>query len=255
MEERTFVTRELEPGACIRVGNTLRANAQELARRLEESGEPLPSGVKLALERAAQQTDALDLFARGSTMPLVDRGADRSIAGLCRAIDGIAAALSASALLDLSAEAQARLDDAQRLLELAFPEGTGFLRLDYDAQWEALRELEKRLQRDEAKDLAEKLGLQLEVARALAWIDLYGKRSGITQHQNDPGRQLEALLSAWHEAYEEVADKAKGAFDRDDPRRQLLLSPYLEELEKLREESRERTKKYRDARKGKAPAD
>lgn len=249
MATRDFVVRELEPGTCIRIGTTLKANIKELT----DSGETFPAKLQSAISASSSATNELDSFVKSVPMILVDRGTDRAIGGYRALIEGITNTLHPTTILLLSKGAEERLANAARLLELLFPNGTGYLKLTFDEQWESLRELQKTIQSKEAQELIESLGLQEESAQALQWIELYGKRRGITESQKDSVAKLEDLLARWHNAYEKLALQAKAHYDEDNPaenqKLQRFLAPYATELEKMRQEDRERAKKYREAKK------
>lgn len=253
MTTRSFITRELDVGACVRLGTMVRSNTQKL---LEEGALDTESRakVKKALLHFLDVTDAIDQANKGAVMPRVDRGTDRCVAGLFRAVDGITAALHESPLRPLSEPAKLRLATAELFLEFGFPNGTSYLTLEHEKQWEHLRELEKFLKSEQGEELTNALGLQLEVEAALDWIKSYGEHKGITSSQ-EVDRLLDELLVRWHDAYEKLAEKVKGTFDDDNPEeaplRALFLSPYLDEVEKIRKEDRARAKKYREAKKAK----
>jgi hypothetical protein len=247
MTTRSFISRTFELGACIRVGTSLQANVKKLIA----DGVILDPKLNALVIKHGALTSMLDLSEKND-MRLVDRGTDTCVGGFHTLIEGTIAALQDSPALPLPDEADTRLNDAERLLALTLPEGTGFLLFEYKLQWEHLRALEKALGSAEVHGLCKTLGLQIEQARVLSWIELYGKKQGITEHQEESITKLEQTLLEWHTLYEKIAEKAKGLYDSDNKeeneKRQMFLSPYLNELTQLREEGRKRNQQYRDAK-------
>jgi hypothetical protein len=252
MDPKTFLSRQIDVNPCKLVGNRIRTIYQKI--QLEDG--PLPQRFEAKYQRLDGVTIRIETtLPDGLSLKVIDRGADRGIGGFAQTLLGIGDALHEpeSGLPPISPQGRVRAQKAQQLYLHCFPNGTGYLSADTDTQWGKMRELDQILDKAEVQSLISDLGLQEEVGRVKQWIQLYDRRK--TQPpQEELHQRLQRLAVEWLEAYAELLFQAFAFYDEPQnsahqARRDALLAPYLEEVEKEREADRQYRKREAEAKK------
>lgn len=142
--------------------------------------------------------------------------------------------------------AQAKKKAAAATIRLkAIPQGMPFLSLSMALQYDAMRAVMDRLEKDpECTAAVEELGLGYFVAHMAAHLAPYGR--AVVSADN---RDIEAESDAFHDAFVKLAVQASAHHGDADATRRRILGAYETELAAQREEeraARQRAKKKRE---------
>lgn len=200
----------------------------------------LPSNVDASIRTVLATTKSAEsLTTTDATMTEIDRATDRCVASHYGQLEQIERSFDHHTILPLTKQQAARRDDAALVRRTVFPEGTSLLRLPYRTQWKRMTVMVSLMNRKDIAAAIERLGLADETQRVEAWVDLYGRKLGLTEtHDADPAA---VVVDAWHEAYGELVCHASSAFNPKDEEqarlRDALLAPYHQQADEERRAS------------------
>ena len=182
MKIEEILSRRFEAVTCKIVGTKLKTQALAL----KEKDKNFPQKLLDALDAFIAALDALiNALPDNVTIKIVDNSSDRAIGGFRAQLEGIADTLHPVDYLPISQEALTRGENARKLLLLAYPKGTTFLRAKHEIQWAEMGALINRLTSQEAKELISGLQLEEEAKRLQQWFILYGEKKNITTEEAD----------------------------------------------------------------------
>jgi hypothetical protein len=214
--------------------------AQSLAELSADknAAKSLHPAVKAALLSAVAGGERLDV---GRELPplVLDNATDTVMSGFDGVIDGIQRGMDDRVIAPLPPE-QARKKAAAATLRLkAIPGGMPFLTLSMPLQYDAMRAMMDKLEKDtECVAAVKELGLGYFVEHMAAHLLPYGRAVRAAD-----GRDLEAESDAFHAAFLDLAIKTTAHHGDDETLRKRVLRAYEVELEAHREEQRARRKR------------
>lgn len=251
MKIEEILSRRLDPVACKIVGTKIKAQVLAL-----QGKENFPQKLSDSVTNFIKDLDALINFFQDSvTIKIVDRGADTSFGGFRSLLEGIAETLHSVDFLTIHPDAQTRAENARKLLAIAYPKKTAFLKARHEDQWAEMDRIVRDLKKEESQKLISALQLELEVKRLEQWLVLYGEKKNITTEEEDLATKAQDLLDRWHKSYARLLTQALALYDDDEnkehlEKRRAFVDAYQEQLEQMRQEDqayREELKKKKEA--------
>jgi hypothetical protein len=238
MNYAAFLARRLSQPGCIVAGTKLRSQAEKLKAELKEEKQKLVPKVETAIANVIARTQAVEaLTSTDATMNEVDRATDRNIASTDDQLEAIESSFDHTSILPLTKEQAVRLADARLVRGALLPNGTSFLRLPYSEQWVRMTAMLKALGDKDVAAAVKRLGMEPEMGRLRAWVDLYGAKLGVTEAKDtDPAA---VAVDAWHAAYGELMVRVHDAYDdarseQQEKIRRALVAPYDRQVEEER---------------------
>jgi hypothetical protein len=150
----------------------------------------------------------------------VNTAADRCVGSIYRAL-GETIDCFDQKVIDLTAEEQGQLDAARTLRPLLFPDGIGFLRGGWVAQYGATQALLGRSRGEAVRPLLATAGLTHHFTFLERLHVAFGRRMGITSVTT-----LVSALETWHELLEAYLSTVAARYRRHSPIRDALTAAY-----------------------------
>lgn len=225
---------QMTPEEAITLTHTITSTVATVTQDLSDQGvtNQVMEAAK-ALAQAAAPLSNVPTLSHELRMD-IDNAADSVIAGIHNILQGKLQIYTQKEVPLLPAE-QDENHAAQELLDLLFPQGTGFLRENWSQQYGATDILLARLEGKEAQQKATLLGLELPFGLLQRIHKEYGIRMGFTQTSTDT---KDNLLRDWYESLERYMAAVTLNHKRDSAARVQLHAPYYTLESKIRERQR-----------------
>jgi hypothetical protein len=226
MSFNALLHHRLSPDGCRKVGQELEKNLGIL----QKQNTRLTLTVEAEANRVLQRVHDLEALGEDASMSAVDQGTDRMIAGFFGLFSARELCYSFTEVTELEPREKERYELCRRTRMYLFPDGTRFVQEPYEEQWRHLDKLQQTLSSPEAQAAIHDLGMDIESARLLRWIDSYGKRVGATQTISDRDVLISRAVERFHLAWEDFTLEVRHAFKDHSPESNriclLLLSGY-----------------------------
>lgn len=217
------------------------ASALEKVAEDKAHAKSIPAEVRPLLARAVEAGRRLD---DGRELPslLLDNTTDVVFGAFHHTAESIHDGLD-ERVCPLTPEQSKKKAAANTLLTRALPGDLGYLSQSMSLQYEDMRALVDRLQKDATCAAAvHELHLEFFVSHMEAHLVPYGRAV-----RTADGRDLEAESDAFHAAFTDLALKVSAHFPEGAPERTALFGAYETELEAQRAEKREARRRSRKA--------
>jgi hypothetical protein len=223
------------------VATMFKANAEQLKKDLSTNGPGLPSSLEEALAvLEAENQKIAALLADDVSLHDLDRDTDHVISSFRWFLFHWIEPLTSADYKALPPALSERLSSLESALAAFFPAGTAYLNETPKIQWTHLETLKASMAKPENAKHLGALGLSEEANWITEWIDIYGKRTGITDAEVSAKlAKLQEHQGSFQEVFDDFKIQVFASFkDNKNPthlaHRATLMKPYVEEVEKLR---------------------